>query len=509
MYQPSLSGNHPLLVTKGLKLTIYRKLIIGFTVVIGIMIAAHAYMLFELQALSNEAQATLTSEVRALDLAKRMRTVLDDEDGVARKYLITGDRAYYDLFQEAAREFQQMLASLIRTESARGNALHQITERHQWLTRSLPQPGKPVMDAAGTTYAIDDDTRKQQVDSIDRSLASLIRINQISIDSSMATFVESTQRAKMVAIALTLLTILAASAAAWMTARTITRPLGSLVQATRQIGQGLFEPVRVRSHDETALLADSINDMSAQLKKVNEAKADLMHQIVHELRNPLQVIFFARNLLAEQEVGCVNGKQLEMLDLIGWNTEKLMSFTNQFLDLAKVESGMMEYRRAPTDLVTIVVRAVEDARALALPKNIAIKLLSEPVPQIFADSDKLALVLINLLSNAVKYTDRAGSIVVVVFHFDKKIYVAVKNSGVGIAADELPKLFTKFYQAANATQTNTKGTGLGLALVKAFVEGHGGALYVTSTIGVGSTFTVELPIVDAGQVHSFDVAQAI
>jgi two-component system, NtrC family, sensor histidine kinase GlrK len=249
--------------------------------------------------------------------------------------------------------------------------------------------------------------------------------------------------------------------------------------------------------------------MSVKLKGVNEAKADLMHQIVHELRNPLQIIFFARNLLAEQEVGSINGKQLEMLDLIGWNAEKLMSFTNQFLDLAKVEAGMMEYHRAPADLVTIVERAVQDARALGSRKDISVKFLSEPVPQTLADGDKLAQVFSNLLSNAVKYTERGGSVAVAVFCFDRKIFVAIKDSGFGIAAEELPNLFTKFYQASNASKTRAKGTGIGLALVKAFVEGHGGTITVTSTLGIGSTFTVELPVADVQQIEALESAHAV
>jgi signal transduction histidine kinase len=483
-------------------------MLIGFAIVIGIMIAAHAYMLFELYALSNEAQSTLSMEVKALDIAKRMRVLLDDEESHARKYFITRDRVYYDLFQEASLEFQKLMASLVRTEAAEGNVLHKMTETHQRLSRSLPEPGKLATGAAGAGGVIDG-TRREQVESIDRSLQSLIRIKQMSIDSSMAALIETTHRSTLIAAALTLLTILAASAAAWMIARTVTRPIGMLVRAAQRIGQGFFEPIRVRSHDETALLADAINDMSVKLKGVNEAKADLMHQIVHELRNPLQIIFFARNLLAEQEVGSVNGKQLEMLDLIGRNAEKLMSFTNQFLDLAKVEAGMMEYHRAPADLVTVVARAVEDARALASRKDIAVKFLSEPVPQTLADGEKLAQVFSNLLSNAVKYTERGGSIAVAVFCSDRKIYVAIKDSGFGIAAEELPNLFTKFYQASSASKTRAKGTGLGLALVKAFVEGHGGAITVTSTPGIGSTFTVELPVAEVQQIEALESAHAV
>jgi signal transduction histidine kinase len=482
-----------------MRITIYRKIVLGFAVVISIMIAAQAYMLYELHALSQEARTTLTLEVQSLDLAKRLRTLLDDEESQARKYLITGDRVYYNLFQDTSRQFQKLLASLVMTEAERRDLLHRVAERHHSLSRSLPEFIGWSRDAPALAEAFDQDDRQDHIDFIDRSLKGLIRLNQLSIDGAMSTFVDATHRSTLVASALILLTILTASAAAWTIARTVTRPIAKLVAATQEIARGHFDPIGVRSHDETALLAQSINDMSTQIKRAGELKSDMMHEIIHELRNPLQVIFFARNLLAEQELGGINGKQLEMLELIGSNADKLMSFTNQFLDLAKSESGMMEYRRSPADLGAIVARAVEEARALAYQKDITIKLMSEPVPQTFADGEKLGQVFGNLLSNAVKYTDIGGSVAVAVFCVDRKVYVAVKDSGIGVAADELPKLFTKFYRASNSSTTNANGTGIGLTLVKSFVEGHGGTISVSSKLAEGSTFVVELPLQpDAG-----------
>jgi signal transduction histidine kinase len=155
---------------------------------------------------------------------------------------------------------------------------------------------------------------------------------------------------------------------------------------------------------------------------------------------------------------------------------------------------MMEYRRQPADIGAIVARAVDDARVLGHPKHISIKLLSEPLPQTYADGEKLAQVFTNLLSNAVKYTDNGGSVAVAVFCMSQKIYVAVKDSGIGIAAEELPKLFTKFYRASNSESAHAPGTGIGLALVKTFVEGHAGTISVSSKLGEGSTFVVELPL---------------
>ncbi|HTM10781.1 MAG TPA: ATP-binding protein [Verrucomicrobiae bacterium] len=477
-----------------MRFSIYRKMVLGFAIVISIVIAAQAYTLFELHALSDEAQTTLTLEVQSLDLSKRLRSLLDDEDSYARKYLITGDRSYYKLFQESVSEFQKVLASLVMTEAKRSDLLHQVAERHHSFSSSVPAFDEADRKTLAPLQASDQEERQEQIDFIDRSLKGLIRINQLSIDSAMSTFVDATQRATLVTSALTLLTIFVASLAAWIIARTVTRPLRRVVAATQEIARGRFEPIEVRSRDETALLAQAINDMGLQLKKANEAKADLMHEIIHELRNPLQIIFFARNILADQELGNINGKQLEMLELIGSNADKLMNFTTQFLDLAKADAGMMEYHRSPVDVGSIVARAVDEARTLARSKNIAVKLLAEPLPQTYADGDKLAQVFANLLSNAVKYTESGGSVAVAAFCIDQKVYVAVKDSGIGIDADDLPKLFTKFYRASNSETTHAAGTGIGLALVKTIIEAHGGSISVSSKLGEGSTFLVELPL---------------
>src|SRR3954469_1727283 len=124
-------------LSANMRLTIYRKLVFGFTIVIGILIAAQAYMLFELHALSDEAQTTLTLEVQSLDVSKRLRTLLDDEESYARKYLITRDREYFRLFQETSNEFQKLLASLVMTEAKRSDVLHKVAERHHSFSLSL------------------------------------------------------------------------------------------------------------------------------------------------------------------------------------------------------------------------------------------------------------------------------------------------------------------------------------------------------------------------------------
>jgi signal transduction histidine kinase len=484
-----------------IKLTIYRKMIIGLGLIILIMIGANVYTLFELHSVSKAARASLASDVQSIELAKQLRASLYEEERNAQKYLITRDRIYYGLFEQATAQFQEDLDLFAKAEPGEREIklIHEIRRRHEWLSRSLIEASKPGRHPTSRRQPNDDPARREAIDRIDRSLERLIGLKQISIGDSMAALGSATRRSSHIAVAITLLALLAASTAAWIIARAITRPISRVIQATQQIAQGSFAAIRISSNDETALLADALNDMGDQLKKINEFKSDLMHQIVHELRTPLQVILSAQEILAVQQAGSVNSKQLEMLQLIRDNVGKLMKFTNQFLDLAKIEGGMMEYHLAPTDLLSVVARAVEEAQALAASHDISITLSATSAPQLLADGEKLAQVFSNLLSNAIKYTGREGTIDVTISSSQTSAQVAVRDSGIGIGPEDLAKLFTKFYRGANASRSGSGGTGLGLALVKALVVGHGGNVSVESAPGAGSTFTVDIPLARKGE----------
>jgi signal transduction histidine kinase len=156
----------------------------------------------------------------------------------------------------------------------------------------------------------------------------------------------------------------------------------------------------------------------------------------------------------------------------------------------------MEYELVLADLLSIVAAAVDDAQVLAERKGIEIAVSASPIPYVMADVDKLSQVFSNLLSNAIKYTDSGGRVSITVSRNGSGARVSVCDTGIGIASEDLPRIFTRFYQASNASRGSIKGTGLGLALVKAFVEGHNGTIAVTSKPGQGSTFTVDMPAAD-------------
>ncbi len=199
------------------------------------------------------------------------------------------------------------------------------------------------------------------------------------------------------------------------------------------------------------------NTMSARLKKIDEYKAEMMQQISHELRTPLQSMHAAYYMLAEQIAGPLNERQRTLLTTIRDNVDALSTFSNQFLDLAKIEAGMMEFHPRSVDLLSVITPVINNARLVASQKDINIGLAAQSVPNVQADPEKVSTVLSNLLSNAVKFTQKGGHITVTLAPCEGGARIAGKDTGVGIDPDDLPKLFTKFFQAKNVSQINVKG----------------------------------------------------
>jgi two-component system sensor histidine kinase GlrK len=476
-------------------MSIYKKMMIGFGIIILVMMIVNAYELFELNAVSQAAKTTLNSDVQAIDLAKQLQSTLYEEERNGQKYLISRDNTYFTLFMEDTAQFVQRLDSLahLPLDRQKTQLLERVRARHASSVSAIirdryyqlqPEPGVPPAGEVGWADSID---------TIHGTLADFIRLNQFSIGGAMRGVEATTHRSLNIALFLTVFAVLTAVAAALIITRTITRPIRVLIKGVQQIAHGKFAPIMVTSNDEVALLTQAVNDMSAQLNRINELKEEMMHHIAHELRTPLATMLTAHYLLTEHSKENLNAEQLRLLTVLRNGIDKVTTFSHDFLDLSKIEAGMMEYNFERTDLAKFIQPLVDNAALTASPKDVAVKLLANPAPEVLVDREKLEQVVNNLLSNAIKYTDTGGVITVSVAPCDMGVRIAVQDTGVGIAPEDLPKVFAKFYRVRTATRTGTKGTGVGLALVKAVTEGHGGKVSVTSTVGDGSTFTIDIP----------------
>lgn len=473
-----------------MKLSIYTKLTIGFAAIIAIMILSNAYVLFELNAVANGAKNILTSNVRTQELARQLHPAVQNENEYAEKYLVSNDDAYFSLFVETSKEVGKNINLLFKTLSSDEDRLliKNMQKAHESIVVSMqPEDNKQI---AQNQNQIRLENKRLMLDSLDL----LIRKSHFSIGKEMARIESTITRSGKIALLLIAGTLFTAVTTALIIARTITRPIGQLIRGTEQIAQGNFEEILVSSHDEIAQLASAVNDMSTKINETNELKAQMMQQISHELKTPLQTMQSAHDVLMVS--GSAKETRLRMLAAIKRSIDKITDFSMQYLDLAKIETGAMQYKITLSDIHKIVAPVVDEAKLVAASKNIQIELAAVTVPRVLVDMEKVSIIINNLISNAIKYTRENGKIKVSIGLNDLGVQVAIKDSGIGINPEELPSVFNRFYQASNIEKIESNGSGVGLAIVKAYTEGQGGKVLAESIPDQGSTFKVVFPIED-------------
>jgi signal transduction histidine kinase len=244
---------------------------------------------------------------------------------------------------------------------------------------------------------------------------------------------------------------------------------------------------------QNARLFLEIEDKSRQLEVASQHKSEFLANMSHELRTPLNAIIGFSEVLGERLFGELNAKQEEYLKDIHASGQHLLSLINDILDLSKIEAGRMELELTDFDLPTAIDNALTLVRERAGRRGIALhQAADEGLGQIRGDERKIKQVLLNLLSNAIKFTPDGGQIDVQARAVDGSIEVSVSDTGVGIAPEDQEAIFEEFRQVGTADK-KVEGTGLGLALSRKFIELHGGRIWVTSQVEVGSTFTFTIP----------------
>lgn len=230
-------------------------------------------------------------------------------------------------------------------------------------------------------------------------------------------------------------------------------------------------------------------------REVERVKSQFVSTVSHELRTPLTSIKGYVELILEGEAGDLAPLQQEFLEIVRHNANRLLLLINDLLDVSRIESGKLELRRAPLQLAPLVSAAVAILQPQLDAKRLQLSIeLQQPLPPLLADEGRLAQILVNLLSNACKYTPAAGRITIIARAANDMLRIDVSDTGVGLTQAELQRLFTRFFRAENRSTQEAGGAGLGLAITRSLVELHGGRIEVRSEPGVGSTFSVYLPL---------------
>jgi signal transduction histidine kinase len=274
-------------------------------------------------------------------------------------------------------------------------------------------------------------------------------------------------------------------------ARALTRPLREITAATRSVAGGdLGQKVPVRSSDELGELAVSFNQMSSALAQAQDSRQQMTADIAHELRTPLSVLRGHAEALRDGVIPATP----ENFTIIHDEIVRLNRLVEDLRTVSLAEAGELSLLRQPVSPGRLLERAAAAHTSRAAQRNIELRAQIEPgLPLVDIDSDRMSQVLNNLLDNALRHTPDGGSVTLIAKGTPDIVQMGVKDTGPGIAPEELPRIFDRFYRTDKARRRDQGGSGLGLAIAKSIVQAHGGRIWAESQSGEGVTFFIELP----------------
>lgn len=280
---------------------------------------------------------------------------------------------------------------------------------------------------------------------------------------------------------------------------------------------------------ENASLYEEIKDTNTKLEKLERLKSEFTSIVSHELRTPLTAIKNSLDIMLSGKAGLISETMDKFMNLAKRNVTRLSGIINDLLDLTKVEAGMMDFRFEKSNINAPVEFVKNTFENLAKEKNIKFSLqLDADIAQTYIDAQRIEQVVTNLVSNAVKFTNESGTITVktenisvdevdkskifdvqdAVF-YENYIKVSVADSGIGIAASDLIKVFDKFQQIENSLNRKNGGTGLGLPIAKQLIESHRGFIWVESETNIGTTFSFIIPVLSEKDFFTIEMDKDI
>ncbi len=495
-----------------MRLTLTRKVFLGYFLMIGLVLLEGGYAVFELNRLNLLSRSMVEGEVVDLDLEKKLIDLFLSQVSSEKKYLVVKDPDFLDLAHSKGEEFDGTLLKLLASsrEGENRRELEEVQELHEAHRKGF-LAAVEALELGGlpgwTSF------NESDVQAFTERIETMIWKQEVAMARKMNQAQAFSFRAYKITIGIVISMVAIGLLTAWLLTRSIRVPIRRLTEGTRIIAKGEFDrPIEVDSRDELGDLARAFNTMTGKLGKLEEMKREIISNVSHEFRTPLTSIKEATQLLRDQVPGPVNGKQQKLLGIIQEGTAKLVRLINNLLDLSRIRAGMMRYHFEKSDLLPILRRGISNIRFLADLKRVSMDLESDDaLPPLLLDHEKIEEVVNNLLSNAVKFTPEGGTIrigtnVVSEDGVGKcdRVRVCVEDNGAGIEAEELSRIFDRFRQVdpIMGYDKKLKGTGLGLSICQYYIAEHGGRIWAESDVGLGSRFFFELPLVQEREAVS-------
>lgn len=480
------------------KPSLARKIILGYSIVVGLAMASGGYAIYNFSVLNNITETVLR---RDLVLAQSRSDILEHLIAEARneaKYFILKDPDYLSLFRERGEAFDRTVKRM--TGMAAGpderGALDKTASLHAAYAEDVS--ARAARLAEGKPVSLDE-VPPPVFEELYGLITTMISDGRRSLDAAVTVSNAQADRARQATILAVVLAGLASSSIALVIVRSIHERVRKLDEGTRQIASGNFAyALDDPSPDELGSLARSFNQMAEKLGELDRMKADFVSCLSHELRSPLTSLKEATSLMQDQVAGPVTPKQERLLKIIEIDADKLLRLINDLLDLSKMEAGMMPLNVHPARIEEVLKHAVQEIQPLAVGKGIhMVSLISPNLPVIRMDELRIQQVVTNLLHNAVKFTEREGTVTLSAAETPEGIRVSVKDTGRGIPPEAQARIFDKFHQVDPVMTGASGGTGLGLPIARHIVEAHRGRIWVESHPGGGASFAFVLPVAHA------------
>ena len=275
--------------------------------------------------------------------------------------------------------------------------------------------------------------------------------------------------------------------------RALTRPINRITSTAAQIRNGdLTARTGLAGTDEIGQLGETFDDMATTLEKDIKLEHRLTSDVAHELRTPLMAIQATVEAMQDE----VLPADFEHLETVASETRRLSRLVDAMLRLSRIENGTTELKIERTDLVYLVRSLVDSQHALFHERGIHLRFIDDTLRGELlcdVDPDLFREAIVNLLSNALRYTNEGGWVAVNVRHEHSEAFVSVKDTGIGIAKEDIPRTFSRFWRSASSRDRASGGLGVGLSITKEIVDRHNGTISVESELGKGTTFTISIP----------------
>lgn len=479
-------------------MTLRSRLAVGLATIAIILVGPLVYAIYSLERVHADASALRDREFAGSLVLGALREGLND---LRRQEVAV-------IFSKDAQARSAMARQMALCKTLADSLKYFSLDSASQISRAIEQ----VRVAATSEYDAEDHGHPDIADSIsaqrfapalsaaDSGVMITEHVLRLRTGGRMAQATATISSAESVSLAALLLAVLMAGIIGVWLARSISAPVRDLETGMRSVADGVLGYRLATSpnrSDEFGRLAGSFQEMTRQLGELDKLKAEFVSVASHELKTPINVIIGYLQLLDDGIYGPLTAKQLEIHRTISAQAQTLLRLVKQLLDVSRFEAGGGRLEPRVIQLDRFLCELDESFHVLAVQREIsfAVKREGDLPAEVFWDLDRINEVLGNLLSNAFKFTPRNGEVELSVRPVEDGASVQMKvcDTGAGIPAEQLPRIFDKFYQADNQRAAAAAGSGLGLAIAKQIVESHGGRIACDSAPGVGTTFTIVLP----------------